>query len=390
MQAGNPTVIMKRILNISVLLAAATLLVTACSKSDDSSGGSGDDTVNGFDKTAMLRYYADSLIIPGYQRLKQDLYDLNTASDAFMSAPAKDRQQAALEAYGNAYRSYERMAVFQFGPAETVVLDPFLNFSGGLDYNFNTAGELTGFSVDTASIDAAIQAGTSPTFTQLTRTSFYSQGFGAYGYLMFGQNAIAEFQKPAPASRIHYVNSVVARMIELVDKVLTIWNSGYRGEFVANTKTNVGSPIGNMVNQLAYQLDLMKGPRIGWPFGKQSNGIVFPQKTEGFYAGISVALAVENLQALKTAYTAGSSGKGLSGYLVALGQAQLNTDVLAQFDAALAKLRAIPDPLSTALTANAASVDAAYKEVQKLLTLLKTDLASATAVQITFMDNDGD
>ena len=46
--------------------------------------------------------------------------------------------------------------------------------------------------------------------------------------------------------------------------------------------------------------------------------------------------------------------------------------------------------MSASLISQPAAADAAYKEIQKLLTLLKTDVASATAVQITFTDNDGD
>jgi len=159
---------------------------------------------------------------------------------------------------------------------------------------------------------------------------------------------------------------------------------------VANTKTNVGSPIGNIVNQLAFQMDVLKGPRIGWPLGKQSNGIVFATKVEAYYAGISAALAKESLAALKKMYTANGSGKGISDYLVALNKAALNTEVLAQFDVALAALQLVPDPLSATLISQPTLADNAYKEIQKLLTLLKTDVASATAVQITFMDNDGD
>jgi hypothetical protein len=54
-----------------------------------------------------------------------------------------------------------------------------------------------------------------------------------------------------------------------------------------------------MVNQLAYQLDMLKGPRIGWPLGKQSGGTAFADKCEGYYAGISLSLAIENLSTLK-------------------------------------------------------------------------------------------
>jgi predicted lipoprotein len=179
-------------------------------------------------------------------------------------------------------------------------------------------------------------------------------------------------------------------MKTLVDKVAGDWNT-YRTTFIGNTQTNSGSPIANIVNQLSYQLDLLKGPRIGWPLGKQSAGKVFETKCEAYYAGISAALAEENLNSIKRLYTGNNvSGKGLSDYLISLNHSALNTDVLAQFDIALDKLKAIPDPLSNSLLTQSANVDAAYKEIQKLVTLMKTDVASATAVQISYADNDGD
>jgi predicted lipoprotein len=136
-------------------------------------------------------------------------------------------------------------------------------------------------------------------------------------------------------------------------------------------------------------MDALKGPRIGWPFGKQSNGIVFANKCEGYYSGFSAELAVANLTSLKNYFT-GASANGIADYLVLLKKDQLNNDVLAQFDVALTALKAIPDPMSAAFTNNPAIIENAYKEVQKLLTLIKTDVASATGVQITYMDNDGD
>lgn len=366
-------------------LTGIVLVVTlfACNKSDSGNPGS----VNGFDKTAMLQYYADSMIIPGYARLQQQVTSLKTAADAFAQAPSTATQAAVKTAYTEAHVQYERVTPFQFGPAETALLDLYLNYSGGLDYNFNTAGELTGFSVDTPAIENNIATG-SYNLTAMTRSSFYSQGFAALSYLCFAPDAINRFNTQT-ANRVKYVQDVTTRMKTLVDKVVADWST-YRSGFIANTQTNVGSPIGNIVNQLSYQMDLLKGPRIGWPFGKQSNGTVFATKCEAYYAGISVQLAVEELTSLKNMYTANGSGKGLSAYLIALNANTLNSDVLAQFDVAIGKLHQIPDPLSTSLTAQSGTVDAAYKEIQKLLTLLKTDVASATAVQITYMDNDGD
>lgn len=363
---------------ITAIILTATFF--ACSKSPDKVNPAD----NGFDKTGMLTNYADNLIIPAYKLMQQKVAALQTSSDAFIATPSLTTQASLKTAYTEAHLQFERIAGFDFGPAETNLLSTFLNFSGGLDYSFTTSGELTGFSVDTATIENNISSG-SYALNTMTRNSYYSQGFPALNYLYFGNNAISKMD----TRRAKYIQDVVARMKTLVDKVANDWTA-YRAEFIANTKTNVGSPIGNMVNQLAYQLDILKGPRIGWPFGKQSAGKIFETKCEAYYAGISVALAVENLSALKKIYNGNASGKGLSDYIISLKQETLNTDVLAQFDVTIAKLQAIPDPLSNSLVTEATKVDAAYKEVQKLLTLIKTDVASATAVQINFMDNDGD
>lgn len=365
-----------------VCICLAVSFFPACNKPEN-----GVVSEQGFDKTAMLTYYADNVIIPAYADLQTKMKALDSAITQFVSNPNTTTQAQARAAYEAAHLNFEHVAAFQFGPAETALYDVFMNYSGGLDYNFTTAGELTGFSVDTTAIEGNIASGTY-NLAVTTRSTLYSQGFPALNYLLFAPNAITAFQTNN-ANRVQYIKNVVARMQNLTQTVANGWGA-YRAEFIANTKTNVGSPIGNMVNQLAYQLDMLKGPRIGWPLGKQSNNLVFATKVEAYYAGISIKLAVENLESLRKMYTAAGSGRGISDYLIALNKGALNTDVLAQFDATLLKLRLIPDPLSAALTTQPATVDAAYKEIQKLLTLIKTDVASATAVQITFMDNDGD
>lgn len=378
MQVKNRNLMRKINFIITALLLSATFL--SCSKSPENTN----PIDNGFDKTAMLTNYADNLIIPAYTLMQQKVTALQTASDAFIANPNAMTQSSLKSAYTAAHLQYNNISTFNFGPADNILLDNYLNFSGGLDYTFSTSGELTGFSTDTITINNNISSGVYD-LAKPGRTEYYSQGFPALNYLYFGNGAIAKMN----TKRGKYIQDLVARMKMLIDGVASSWTS-YRAEFIANTKTNVGSPIGNMVNQMAYQLDILKGPRIGWPLGKQSAGKVFETKCEAYYAGISVALAVENLSALKKIYNGNASGKGLSDYLISLKQGTLNTDVLAQFDMAIGKLQAIPDPLSNSLLTEATKVDTAYKEVQKLLTLIKTDVASATAVQINFMDNDGD
>jgi hypothetical protein len=110
--------------------------------------------------------------------------------------------------------------------------------------------------IDTASIESNITSGVYD-LTTMARGNLYSQGFPALDYLFFSPNAIGKYGVNT-ASRVRYTKDVVGRIKTLVDKVIADW-AAYRAGFTTNTKTNVGSPIGNIVNQLAYQLDLHQG-----------------------------------------------------------------------------------------------------------------------------------
>ncbi|MDQ4141945.1 MAG: imelysin family protein [Bacteroidota bacterium] len=350
-----------------IFLTAIFFFVNACTDKNNS------DAVpqEGFDKTAMLTSYADKLIIPAYSGMQQQLQTLETALNSFLAAPNEANQQLLKPVFKEAYLQFQRISVFQLGPAETVLLNNFLNT----------------FPADVAAVENNISNGT---YNLEVNSATNQQGFPALDFLLFSEQAIEKFNGATSANRKKYVQDIITRMKTLVSTVHTNWTTTYRSQFIGNTRTDVGSPIGFLVNQFAYELDQLKGPRIGWPYGKQSGGVIFADKSEAFYAGFSGALAVENLASLKKAYTGAESGKGIADYLVALQKKQLNTDVLKQFDVAIDKLKAIPDPLATAFTEHKDLVDAAYREVQTLLTLVKTDVASATGVRITYQDSDGD
>jgi predicted lipoprotein len=349
------------------LVTAFTLLVTACTEKDNTQVEPG----NSFDKMAMLTNYADNLIIPAYSGMQQQLQLLEPAINTFLANPTAANQQALKPVFKDAFLQFQRIEVYQLGPAETVMLNNFLDM----------------FPANATTIESNISSGS---YDLTGNLSVDQQGFPALDYLLFSADAIQKFNDPSSANRKKYVQDLMVRMNTLNNSVLTEWNTTYRAQFIGNTKADVGSPLGFMINRFAFEMDQMKGPRIGWPFGKQSGGIVFADKCEGYYSGFSGALAVENLSSLKNAYTGGGGGKGISDYLIALKKEQLNTDVLNQFDLTINKLTAIPDPLAAAFTNQPGLVDAAYREVQTLLTLVKTDVASATGVRINYQDSDGD
>lgn len=355
------------------LFCAICLVVyifSACGKGENGGTPTPPDNSDAF-KSEMLINYADNIIIPGYNEMVTKLGIFETDANAFLATPDITTQANLKTSFRNAYLSFQNISLAYFGPASSASLNASLNT----------------FPSSLTKLENAIQTGTYDLTLQIVSDSI--QGFPALDYLLFSNDAITKFADAGSANRKKFVQDVLTRMKSLSSNVVAQWNNGYRASFIASLKTNVGSSIGYLVNQFAYEMDALKGPRIGWPFGKQSNGIVFADKCEGYYSGISASLAIANLTSLKNYYV-GATGKGIADYLVLLKKDQLNNDVLAQFDVALNALKAIPEPMSESFTTNATVVEAAYKEVQKLLTLLKTDVASATAVQITYMDNDGD
>ncbi|GAO44863.1 imelysin family protein [Flavihumibacter petaseus] len=351
-------------------VTAALLLLNACGKSDDGTDNNGNST-DEF-KKEMLVNYADNIIQPGYVQLKTSLADLKTKVAVLLSAPSASTQANVKPSFQAAYQAFEAVSLPYFGPAAAQMLNNTLNtFPPGI-----------------SKIESGIASGNYDLTLPITSDSL--QGFPALDYLIFGEGAVDKLADPVSGqNRKQYINDVLERMQLLTDNTINQWAAGYRNTFINSLKTDVGSSIGFLINQLAFEMDALKGPRIGWPFGKQSNGIVFADKAEGYYSAISKELAVANLNAVKQYYTGGSA-KGIDDYLDLLGKTTLNDDVLAQFTVAINALQAIPAPLSAAFTGSPATVEAAYKEIQKLLTLLKTDVASATGVQINYMDNDGD
>lgn len=360
---------------MSVLLI---LFYVSCSKK---SNPTDNPVANGFDKTAMLTNYADNLIVPAYEQTQQKLTLLQTAVSTFLAAPNSTTQATLKTVFKDTYLQIERISVLEFGPSRD---NSFVGFVNTLPANtMKKVGEKT----DLAIMEENIASGN---WNLAQNSAVHQQGFPALDYLFFANDAVSKFTDVNSANRKKYVQDILTRIKGLLDQTLTSWKSTYRSQFIGNTKSDSGSPISYMLNQFAYEMDMLKGPRIGWPFGTQSGGVQFPELCEAYYSGLSLDLAIENMNSLKNMFTGGNSGKGISDLLAALGNKQLKDDILNQFSVVDAKLKAIPAPFSSALANNKTAIEDANKEIQLLLRLIKTDAVSKLGVQISYTDNDGD
>lgn len=369
---------MKKVLSINLLFFIAIFLFECKPKKDKDPN---EDPAVVFDKQAMLTNYADNLIMPSYNSFKVSLDSLINVYDAFKISGSLLDLQVVKQKFQTAYIKYQRCDLFEFGPAETQIIRSSCNV----------------FPTDSVQINSNITLGT---YNLSLIANLDAKGFPALEFLFYGNGAsensiLGLFSN---ANRKQYVSDLLTEMSTKMNSVVSSWSSSYRNTFINSLNTDVGSSIGFLVNQLNFQLDYLKNAKIGIPLGKKSLGVPVPTSCEAYYTGYSVSYAKETLNFIENAYlgrgVTGSNGKGFDDYLVHLDAkyngGSLNDAINTQFAIAKAKLSAVPDPLSTQVTSNAAVVDAAYVELVKLLVLLKTDMPSSLGVVITYQDGDGD
>ena len=359
--------------NLLVIVFAASV-ITSCKKDDDTSQPS-DVT---YDRTEMLSYFSDSLIVYNYKNawaaasaLTDNVAQLKANTSA--AAVTDFREQ-----FEKVYLSWQLIAHLEFGPADNI----------GLKGNVNV------YPTDTVQINKNIEL---ENYNLGTADNTDAKGLPAISYLLYGTGNSAEEVAAYFADNpkaINYIEVVIDDYINKISGIYNNWKDTYHAEFKSRKGTDAGSSTSLLFNGLVLHTErFLRDGKIGIPAGKRTLGETLPEKTENYYSGKSMPLAVANLKAIYRFFSA-TEKVSFYHYLHTLNakyNGQLLADVVdAQFKTAIDKLEAIPDPLSTTVDTNLPVIDAAYAEIQKLIVLLKTDVPSALGVLINYQDNDGD
>ena len=385
---------MKKILALFTLV----FMIFACSSDNEEIIDSGEGTENpgndggapgqvSFERKGMLVNWADNIIIPAYTAFSGELSNLNASFENFKSDTNAANLAAFRDAWLSAYLAWQRVSLFEIGPAENV----------GLRLNMNI------YPADTETIDAFVASGA---YDLSLSSSRDAKGFPALDYLINGladsdEAITAKYNAGDSASRIAYVDAVLTDMTTLTDQVLSEWQQGYRDTFVNNDGASATASVDRMVNDyIFYYEKFLRAGKMGIPLGVFS-GNPQPTKVEGFYkTDISNALFLEGLNATQDFFNgkhfaSDTRGESLATYLDALNSVKAGEDlkglINGQFDIAREAVSALA-PFRQEIENNTPANDMllAYDEVQRAVPLLKVDMVSAMSINIDFVDADGD
>jgi predicted lipoprotein len=335
----------------------------------------------------MLTNWADHIIVPSYEAFASEVSDLNTSFDTFKSDASAANLVAFRTAWESAYLAWQRVSMFEIGPAETV----------GLRLNMNI------YPADTEKIESHIASGDYDLSLSSNRDA---KGFPALDYLINGlgetdEAIAAKYSSADNAALIAYIDAALTDMSSLTNQVLSEWQEGYRDTFVSNDGASSTASVDRFVNDyIFYYEKFLRAGKMGIPLGVFS-GTAQSGKVEAYYKNdFSNALFLEGLTAVQDFFNGKhfgkqSSGESLATYLDALNSVKNGEDLTqrinAQFDTAREAVSGLA-PFRQEIENNDPATDMllAYDEVQRAVPLLKVDMVSAMSINIDFVDADGD
>lgn len=365
-------------------------ILCSCSSDNGSSTGMSDDIDPGpgpdpqtFERGVMLANWADNIIVPSYEAFTSELDGLNTAFDTFKTEANETNLIALRASWLSAYRAWQKVDMFEIGPAETVGLRLNLNI-------YPTDPEKIGIFIASRTYDLRLASNRD------------AKGFPALDYLIngFGEDdaaIVAKFNGAGKDASLAYMSAVMADMTTLSEQVLLEWKQGYRDTFVKNDGSSATASVDRFTNDFVqYYEKFLRAGKMGIPLGAFS-GVQSPSTVESYYSPkTSNLLFLDGLDAVQDFFNGkhfGSDVKGesMASYLESLDRKNLGDDINAQFDSAREAVTGL-DSFRTELETSDPAVDmlSAYDEVQKAVGLLKVDLFSAMSISVDFVDADGD
>ena len=368
----------KRKVLMGLIFSGVSIFLIGCS--EDDSG----DSVDNFDRQAMLANWADNIIIPGYQAYVSSLNDLNTSANEFVVDPTVDNLNGLRASWLSANLSWQAVGFFEIGKAEEITLINYTNI----------------YPTNTSDMIATIESGNYD-LTSVNKQD--EQGFPAIEYLIYGVRAtdqeIVDLFLEETTSSLYstFLTDLTGRLSSLAQIVLNDWENGYRDAFVNNSGSESTSSVNKLVNDyLFYYEKHLRAGKIGIPAGVFA-GSKLPEKVEGLYSQKSKELYSAGFDAMRDFFngqSASGQGESLNSYLefvntISDGE-DLSQTINLQFDLAQAKANLLSDDFRAQVENENTLMLETYDELQKNVVNMKVDMFQALNIRVDFVDADGD
>jgi uncharacterized protein len=367
----------------NIVLISASAIVIACVFLV-SCADSGENKTDNFDRTVLLQNYADNLIVPGYDSLLADVEALQQATAALTENATTTTLQTAQESWLEAYKTWQYVNGYNFGPGGEEGLKK------GLSEEIGT------FPASATKIENIVITGT----YNLNDYNRDARGFLAIEYILFrlDDNNEAIIDSLQNVKRQQYLGALVTDLQSRVTAVADAWSGSYRDEFIAHNGTDVGSSVTQLYNEFLRSYESLKNYKLAIPLGLGVGQTeTLPDNVEAYYSGASVELIKLHYSALEAIWYGkamdGTGGIGFKDYLLSVeGGPGLVAATELQLQEIHTAMNAVSNTprLSQQIEASNADLVSLHTALQKNTRYFKSDMSSRLGLAITYSSGDGD
>ena len=376
--------VMKKI-KFFLLSIFSVFLIIACSSESDEN----QNQVTDFDRSSILKNYADNIIIPRYNNFKADLDDLKTVVDEFASNPNSANFDKVHNQWFKAYKTWQHVEMFNIGKAEQIMY-------------FNT---INTYPVDELRINENIN---SKRYDLSNANDWSSQGLSGVDYMLHGieDNKEKVIQKYVDDTNYgDYLKNLLVIMTSNTDDIVQDWPT-YKDTFVQSSGNSNSSSLNMITNDFVYYFEKgLRANKIGIPAGVYSGGNTLPSKVEAYYSSknsfqdISKDLAKEAVIASENLFLGKSSngvnGPSLKTYLDYIYNSDVNKENLSpiissNFQKAKEAIDLLDSNFVNQINNDKTKMLNAFDKLQAIVVNMKTDMLSLLSIQVDYIDADGD
>ena len=372
-------------LKIFISISILSIFIISCSSSSDDE----QSTIPEFDRSAVLKNYADNIIIPRLNNFRSSVDYLKESGDAYVDSPNITTYTELHNSWLEAYINWQYIEMFNIGKAEEIMF-----FSKTNTYPVN---------------EGRIQENIINQKTDLSNPNDWScQGFPGLDYMIHGiantENEIINqyIQNPLNGK---YLKVVLNELNNNTDLVLDDWNT-YRNTFVNSIENTATSAFNMLTNDFVYYFEKgLRTNKIGIPSGVFSNNPL-SNKVEAYYSSkngiedVSRDLIENALNAVDLVFQGKSSnqspvGPSFKTYLDFIKANNVSADdigsiVVNKIQTANQKILDLNKNFINQVENDNGKMLAAFDALQTIVVNLKTDMLSLFNVAVDYTDADGD
>lgn len=353
----------------------------------DTSSDTGTNTTTSqeFDRSGMLAFWADNIILPAFNQLDTSLINLSEKVAAFTDNPSSMSLNSLRNQWLSAYSHWQYVEMFDIGLAEEIYYKNRMNL-----FPANITRIENNINGENYDLDAS--------------SYFTAQGFSALDYLIFGSgendDAIIALYADSDLNYGDYLVEVTNKMIDLTQQIKTHWEGDYRDSFVQSTDNTATSALNKMINDFVFYYEKgYRANKIGIPAGIFSTSPL-PDRIEAYHGEVyAKTLALEASNAVRQFFNGiayndtGTTGLSLNDYLDYIEadvENKLSARINAQFQTTENKINALNTNFKQQIQDDNNAMLLTYDAIQSNVVLLKVDMLQKLNVSVDYADADGD